>query len=131
MKASLIAVSIAGLVLILAACGSIQINMKDGTARIEQCPNVTFRIIVIQGPNQYSARATLGGGVVKFKSSAFKNVDFTQPVTVNIFADKIPPGSECPIKIGVKYVLENKVLTPVSGTSDTYEIDLSDFQATS
>jgi len=128
MKA-LIAVSITTMVLTLAAaCGSIQIDMKDGTARIEQCPNVTFRIIVIQGPNQRNARATPSGDVVKFKSSTFRDIDFTRPVTVNVFADKIPPGSECPIKIGKKYVLKNIVLPPLSGTSDTYEIDLADFK---
>jgi hypothetical protein len=125
---TLIAVIVTGIVLTLTACGSIQIDMRDGTARIEQCPNVTFRIIVIQGPNQPSARATPNGGVVSFRSSTFRDIDFTQSVTINVFADTVPPDSNCPIRAGVRYVLENKVLTPASGTSDTYEIDLADFQ---
>lgn len=125
---TLIVIIIAGIVLSLTACGSIQINMKDGTARIEQCPGVTFRIIVIQGPFQPSARAMSSGGVVNFKSSSFENIDFQRSVTVKVFADTIPPQSECPIRSGVTYVLRNQILPTAPGTSDTYEIDLSDFR---
>ena len=116
------------LTLALAACTSIQINLKDGTARIQDCPDVTFRIIVIQGANQRNAKALPSGDVVKFKSDAFDDIDFSKEVKVIVFADTIPAGSDCPLKIGVKYVLELTVLTRVPGEAHMYEVDLEDFK---
>ncbi|RMH21576.1 MAG: hypothetical protein D6701_02315 [Gemmatimonadetes bacterium] len=115
------------LVLVLAACSSIEVDMKDGTARIDRCPGVTFRLIVIQGPNQPSVSATALGGVVRFRSSAFDVIDFSRPVRLIVFAERVPAGSECPLRAGVRYELSSRVLSPVSGSSDTYGIDLGDF----
>jgi hypothetical protein len=112
---------------VIPAC-AVVINLKDGTARVDGCPGVEFTIIVEQGPHKPSTKATPSGGIVRFKSGDFKDIDFSKRVKVTVFASKVPPGSECQLRAGVKYVLENDVLPPVPGESDTYEADLAKFK---
>jgi len=111
--------------LLLPGCGTITINMKDGTARINACPGVEFAIQVRQGPFMPTARATASGGVVRFSSSAFSDIDFSRRVTVDVFASTVPPDSACPFRAGDRYRLADVVLPAVPGQSDTYEVDLA------
>jgi hypothetical protein len=117
------------LALLVPSC-AIVIDVRDGTARIQGCPGVEFTIIVEQGPHQPTARTHTSQGVLHFSADAFRDIDFSKQVTVTVFASTVPPGSECPIKAGVKYKLTNTILPPVPGESRKYEADLSKFKET-
>lgn len=118
-------ISLTGVVLAMVVACTIQIDMEDGTARIEECPGVEFEIVLIQGQRQPSARATADGETVRFESEGFDDIDFTRPMTIRVFVATIPPGSECPMEVGVEYELENTI--PDRIEDDLYEIDLADF----
>jgi hypothetical protein len=123
-----VAGGLALLVVALAACTSIQINMRDGTARIENCSGVTFGIIVGQGGMHRNAKAVASGDVVKFKSNKFDDIDFAKAVEIIVYAETIPHGSDCPLQMGETYVLKSQTLSSVVGEPDVYAIDLADFE---
>ena len=124
---SIISVFASTIMLLLVTGCAVIINMRDGIARIDACPGVEFTLAVEQGPHRPAMRGTARGEVVRFDSHAFRSIDFSRSVTVEVFASTVPPDSECPIQAGVRYRLANVILPSVPGLSRIYQVDLSRF----
>lgn len=113
------------------ACTTGRINLRDGTAeaRISQCEDATFDIVVDQeSPDiNFAATARASGGVVRFSNDLVKRLNPRSPVRITLIV-RTPGQSECPLN-ALRYVAELPGLTQAPDDPDTYEIDFDDFRA--